>query len=437
MKKYVIYFLIVIFIFGVIMVKSLNIFAVEEISIMADRDNIRKGEEFEILVNLKEAQISSFQIVMYFDKDKLEYIHGPDDANLTDNSIIYTWKDETGGDNSIQEGEIARFRFEPKEIGEVEFGMNGTFIDENGNTITPEIKGIIINILEVDEEEPNEEENAINIKEDEAYETESETDIDEENEENENEEDSNTYLQTMRLGVEGISPKFDKNITEYTVVVSDNVEKLDLEAVPEVLGTEVKISGNTILKEGLNVVKIAVTSENGKEKREYIINITKTKDKKKANANLETFAAEYYMLEPLFDPNITEYKVEVSEGTNKVNILAIPENSKAKVSISDNGQLEYGSNIRTATVIAENGITNKKYKLNLYRRNKEEEMKFEKEQEENSEKLNEIIKKQELERLSSGQQEQNEVSNTNTKVILAIIAISGTGALIIGYLKWS
>ena len=61
-----------------------------------------------------------------------------------------------------------------------------------------------------------------------------------------------------------------------------------------------------------------------------------------------------------------------------LNILAIPQNENAKVEIAGANNLKIGDNNITVTVYAENGVTFKKYKITVHRRNEKEQ----KEQEE-------------------------------------------------------
>lgn len=81
---------------------------------------------------------------------------------------------------------------------------------------------------------------------------------------------SNANLKTMQIGVEGISPAFNKNITEYFLVVDQTVESINVVATPEDSNATVSISGNQNLQIGSNKILITVTAQN--KAREDIYN---------------------------------------------------------------------------------------------------------------------------------------------------------------------
>ena len=179
----------------------------------------------------------------------------------------------------------------------------------------------------------------------------------------------------MRLDKEGIIPDFDPNITEYYLTVDNLVEELNVTAIPESSKAKVTIEGNESLKKGIN--KISITVNNNEKNKIYNINVTKTNDFESANTNLETFAVENYELSPEYQENITGYNIEINNNEEQLNILAIPENMGADVRIENNDKLTEGNNIIEIIVTAENKITKRVYKLNVYKRNEEEQKIYE------------------------------------------------------------
>lgn len=199
---------------------------------------------------------------------------------------------------------------------------------------------------------------------------------------------NNTKLKIFRLDKEGMNPVFDPNITEYYFIAGPDVQNLLVTAIPENEKANVKITGNVNLKQGINMITIEVTSENQTKKQEYKIQVTKTDDVEKANASLETLAIENYDLLPSFDPNHTNYQIEVNDTTESVKILAIPQKIGAQVKIEGGQSLDFGKNKILVTVIAENGITIKKYEIQVYRRNEEEEKIWQEQKKVNAVQLN-------------------------------------------------
>lgn len=88
----------------------------------------------------------------------------------------------------------------------------------------------------------------------------------------------------------------------------------------------------------------------------------KDKDKKSDNKNLKSLTVTPEGLSPKFSTNVTEYAMSVGTSTEKIEIEAIPEDNKAKVSILGNKDLEVGENIVEIKVTAEDG-TSKTYKI--------------------------------------------------------------------------
>lgn len=69
-------------------------------------------------------------------------------------------------------------------------------------------------------------------------------------------------------------------------------------------------------------------------------------------------------LNPAFKSTVTSYTVELPEDTKSIVVSAVPNDSKAKVSVSHNNDLEPGANKTYIVVTAENG-TQKTYVLNI------------------------------------------------------------------------
>lgn len=124
--------------------------------------------------------------------------------------------------------------------------------------------------------------------------------------------------------------------------------------------------------------------------------VTKTDNVETANTNLEVLAIENELLNPPFDAGITHYQVEISNKMTNLNVLAVPEDEKATVQIEGKDDLKEGNNSLKITVTAQNGFSEKIYEVNVYKRNLEEEAKYQEQVKENQEKLEKIYKTQKL-----------------------------------------
>ena len=354
----------------------------DSVYLQATNTEIKNGEEFSFTINLANIDVAAFDIQIYFNNELLEYVSGPENTNVIGSKMITVWYDETGGANPKQNCELVKYTFKAKEIESEYIAIQGEFYNAEGVQVQSFTDGIEI----------------IANKE-----TQIETiEISEESEVTSN----NSRLKNLRLNHEGMTPVFSPDVTEYYFLTED-LSQLEVTAIPENTNANVTISGNSNFKEGLNTIVIEVTSPDKTSKTQYTISVTKTKDLEKANANLETLAIENVTIEPEFANDIYQYHAIVSNTTENLNILAIPEGQNAKVEVVGGENLKYGDNAVNIQVMAENGYTIKHYKVNVYRRNEEEQKIADEEQKVNIQKLNAILEEQE-----KGEEEQNSSNNS-------------------------
>lgn len=254
---------------------------------------------------------------------------------------------------------------------------------------------------------------------------------------------NNSYLEVMRINKEGIEPNFNKEIFEYYVITEEDINELEITAIPENKNSKVEIIGNKNFKYGTNIIEIKVQSQKGDNSNVYKIYLTKTKNVSQSNNNLETLAIENAILYPEFDKNITNYETEVDNNVNNVNLLAIPENTNAKVTINGSEKLEIGDNPIIVNVLSEDGLSYKKYELNIHRRTENEQQDYEEEKNKNSERLNILLNNRNkinnkdsdnyAEKLSTNIKQKNNI--TTIKILFIIVGISIlVGAII--YIKY-
>ena len=408
MKK-IMYLLIITLIF--ILILSINTLAAENLKIQISNSEIIKDNNFKIYINIGNIQVASYKLDINYDNTKVEYINGPENTNNLENKIISVWFDETGGNNTKVNQEIAVFEFKAKEIGNIDFNIESEFFDKNGNEI--EINNTHINAKIVEENSENAKNSQIQG------------------------EDNNSLLKIMRLDKEGIIPEFSPEIKDYYFIADTSINNLEVTAIPETTNAQVNITGNNNLKDGINKIEIQVTSRDRTSKSIYTINVTKTGDKEAANANLEMLAIENVILEPLFDTNILNYKANVSNDFTDLNVLAVPENVNGKIEIQGNRNLKIGDNTVIVNVTAPNNITIKKYEIIVHKRTEEEDKNFEEEQKVNAEKLNSILDEQNQDEIN-GNENNNGVNKNiaeNIYIILGIIASIGIISWIIIKLK--
>ena len=381
----------------------------------SNQDIVEKGDEVEITVNLSGNETAAFNILLNFDDAKWEYISDIESANVENGNILYVWYDEAGGSNAKQ-GELVEFKFKAKENGLSTFNISGEFYNSSGQQIEADFKETQVQIG----------------KEDTTLELQSEE------EKGSNTEKNNSYLQSLRLDIEGISPEFDKNIHEYYITVPTKVKDLEVLAISENPKATINIAGNERLKNGSNTIKIEVISEDKSTNKVYNIYVTRTNDFEAANANLEILAIENTLLTPAFNINETNYNAEVGKNVEDLNVFAVPENENAKIEVSGGSNLQEGDNTVIITVTAENEYTVKEYKINVHKRNEKEQIEYQQEQEEQKEKLEEAY---EIEKLSvdeekvNGAEERKEDKGVEEKTENIIFTLIGTiiSILVLGF----
>lgn len=181
-------------------------------------------------------------------------------------------------------------------------------------------------------------------------------------EEKEEEKEDNTTNKALKeLSVENyeLTPNFDPQTTKYSLTLKDGDDKLKITATPEAEKATVNITGNENFKVGNNIVKITVTAQDGTT-RIYTITVSKTNEDGVVDMlKLSSLKISNVVLQPSFDPEITNYVIEVEDPKSiKVqDIVALAEKEDAEVTVAENEQSENGEKI--ITIMLENKDSSK------------------------------------------------------------------------------
>ncbi len=399
-------FVFMFFINYIILFNFNNIYARTKgnVYLSSNKQEVNVGDEIEISINIEGFNTSAYDFELYFDNDKLEFLENANDKdniNLINNKINYIWFDRSG--NAEVTGNIKTFKFKAKKEGSVTFSLNGNFYTKKAQEVDTSFNSLQVNIIDVNNNKS-------------ILQKQAEEEIEESNNR------SNSKLQNLRLNIEGLVPEFNKDVFDYYLTVNNNINNLEILTMPENKNSKIEITGNENLREGLNIIKVQITSEDNTSSSSYTINVTKTNNIEDANTNLETLAIQNYLLYPNFDNTVTNYNVEVANDTNNINLLAIPEDEEAKVEIDKNDKLQEGNNTIKITVTAKNNYTKKVYNINVYRRNENEEKEYKLEQEKNEELLNNI-QKTSTNQEDNNNQKQTEEQSKNIYLIITLIII--------------
>ena len=183
----------------------------------------------------------------------------------------------------------------------------------------------------------------------------------------------NANLRTLILNVEGLSPEFDKDITDYYLIVDLSVENINIEAYPEDRNSIVMIEGNENLEQGENTITITVKADAGNTKT-YTINVTKTDDIDMVNANLKSLSVKGFNFYPTFKSNIYNYNLTINEQLSQLEIIVEPEIEGATYEIVGNENLVEGDNLIKIIVTAQDEMAKREYKLNVFMSSKSVEI---------------------------------------------------------------
>ena len=370
-----------------------------------NKEIVEIGEEIEVTINIENIKTAAFTAYLNFDNTKFEYISGTENTNVIGNRVITLWFDQLGG-KQAKTGELIKLKFKAKANGLANFVISGQFYSENGQLIETDFKELQVEVGKKETKLTSDEQGTDTNK-------------------------SNADLKSLRVDIEGIVPTFTQDVKQYYLNIRNTINNVDVLAVAENPKSSIEITGNTNLKDGLNVISIKVVSEDKTQENIYNINVTKTANLDIANTNLETLAIENVLLNPPFDNTITHYDIEISNSTTQLNILAVPENENASTSISGNNDLKEGNNQIVISVTASNGFTKKYFIINAYKRNVQEEEQFINEQEMQQEKLEEAY---DIEQTSKVEENISEEANNNKWYIIGgiigtIIVISIIGII--------
>ena len=422
------------------------------ISLSASKSTVNVGDEFTVSVNLSGASVATLTARVTVDTSKVEYVSGPSNTSFSNGRAIYTWTDPTGGSNPKTSGTLVTFRFRAKQAGKASFSVSGDFYTPDEKPVNPSFSGTSVTIQEKTTTPPPSNGGTTgggstggttgggstsggttsggssssggtsggstsgNTGGSNQSGTQNKPSGGSSSSGTTQNVSTNANLKELHLSVEGLSPAFNKNTITYNIVVQNNIDTINVNAIPEDSNAKVSVAGNTNLQTGLNNITIKVTAPDNKTTKTYTIHATKTDNPELANANLENLAIENVMLDPEFNTDIVQYNATIRSTHDTLNILAVPQIEGAQVNIQGADNIQFGENVITISVIAKDGVTTKDYVINLYKKTAEEEQ-------------------QELEQINLLQEEINEEEQEENKIgvgniVFCVIIAAGTGGII-------
>lgn len=176
----------------------------------------------------------------------------------------------------------------------------------------------------------------------------------------EEEKSNNKDLKSLEVDGYEITPEFSADVTQYSLIIDENVDVLNVKAVADDEKAKVEITGNDNLLIGENTIEIKVIAEDETEKT-YKINVTKGEE---PELELSKLTVEGYNITPEFKPDVHEYTLTINDvNVTSLNLEALSDMENASVEIAGNTDLELGENIITILVKSEDGEETSTYQI--------------------------------------------------------------------------
>lgn len=196
-----------------------------KVYLQSNKTIIEKNEEIEISFNINGEKTSAYNIEIFFDDTKFEFVSGEENINVDGNRIIIVWYDEQGG-NGARDGELGKIKFKAKENGLANFVINGEFYTNKGQLIQTEFQELQIQV--------GKEESSIEKQDVKEMGT--------------NTQSNNANLKNLILNKEGLVPSFKSDVYEYDLIVDNTVNDLEIMTVAENSNSQIEIAGNKRFK---------------------------------------------------------------------------------------------------------------------------------------------------------------------------------------------
>jgi len=200
---------------------------------------------------------------------------------------------------------------------------------------------------------------------------------------------TSTKSNNAKLKNLGIKPNdfsgFSPSKYAYSTTVPNDVEKVEVYAQEGESGQKVTGTGYKTLKEGSNSFEVVVTAADGKTTQKYTINITREskdsdkeeKEEKKEEEKTEetkedsketTFGLKKLQIAGFdskikFDPDVHEYKIDVNEDIDKLDLSVLATDENALIEISGNEDFQEGENVVTILVKDKDGEESVVYQI--------------------------------------------------------------------------
>jgi gliding motility-associated-like protein len=185
-------------------------------------------------------------------------------------------------------------------------------------------------------------------------------------------------LSNIALSSGTLTPTFAAGTTSYSASVSNATTSVTLTPTVTDATATITVNGSAInsgsasaaipLVVGANTITTVVTAQDGTTKITYSVTVNRAPS---ANANLVNLAVSSGTLSPVFSNGTSSYTVSVGTFIDRLTVTPTLSDVTASVTIngstSNNVSLNYGNNVITVIITAQDGTTRNTYTINVYR----------------------------------------------------------------------
>lgn len=192
----------------------------------------------------------------------------------------------------------------------------------------------------------------------------------------------NNYLSLITVSSGTLSPKFNKNITNYNVSVENNIDKVNVTVKKEnskatikyiYNGKKITDLNNLALNIGNNILVVEVKAENG-IKRLYTLIINRKQIESISNY-LESLSVDGYTLTPSFNKETSFYEITVNYNDKEISLNYTKQNPESNVDVTiNNNQVMDLSNInlndgdnKLEIIVTDNRNIKRVYVINIHK----------------------------------------------------------------------
>ena len=177
--------------------------------------------------------------------------------------------------------------------------------------------------------------------------------------------DQNSFLKSLNIQGYELYPTFNKFVNEYFLPIPSEVTSLEVEALPEIDGHEVKVSGNTSMTKDTGTITVVSFPKKGGTKTTYKVNYSKqnsnglyltefkvSNGEKDADGNKK-----YFDIDPDLNKDSFKYSVAVSmvDEIKNLDLELKASIESATVEVIGNENLKEGLNDITILLTDSNG----------------------------------------------------------------------------------